>query len=160
MKRKHGFTLIELLTVVMIIAVLTAIAVPQYRKAIQRAEAATALINLRAVFDAAKRYYAQTGTWPDRLSRLDTKLLVNSGTTDVADGFRYEFNTTYLGTAATRLSEDGTSLYTLHAFYKLPIGSTNPAHRDVFTCQWRQTKYKYLCESFGDETTGYGIRIE
>ena len=51
---KSGFTLIELLAVVLIIAILTSIAVPQYRRSVQRAQAMEMMTNLRTLFDSAK----------------------------------------------------------------------------------------------------------
>ncbi len=54
--RTNGFTLIELLVVVIIIATLTGIALPSYRRAVERSKAAEAMQVLPALFEARERY--------------------------------------------------------------------------------------------------------
>ena len=53
--RKNGFTLIEMLTVVLIIGVLTAVALPQYRRAIRKAEVSEAVSMLRLIRESGER---------------------------------------------------------------------------------------------------------
>ena len=53
---KKGFTLIELLAVVLMVSILSAIAVPQYRRSIARSRVAEAKQNLPAIYDAAERW--------------------------------------------------------------------------------------------------------
>jgi type IV pilus assembly protein PilE len=63
--RHRGITLIELLTVVVVIAILASIAVPSYRNYLirsQRAEAKTALLQLRA---AQEQFYLNRNAYTD-----------------------------------------------------------------------------------------------
>ena len=57
--KKVGFTLIELLVVVIIMSVLTSIAVPQYRKTMDRSKAAEAMQMLPALFESRERWAAE-----------------------------------------------------------------------------------------------------
>ena len=56
-----GFTLIELLVVVLIIGILSAIALPQYEKAVEKSRFSEALVNLRSVAQAHKVCYLEKG---------------------------------------------------------------------------------------------------
>ncbi len=73
-QKNNGFTLIELLVVVLIIGILSAIALPQYTKAVERARAAEAFTNLRALVQAEKVYKMANGTATRDLTLLDIQL--------------------------------------------------------------------------------------
>ena len=70
-----GFTLIELLVVVLIIGILSAIALPQYHKAVAKSRISEGIIQARALLEAQNRYKMQTGEpWSNDLSALDIQL--------------------------------------------------------------------------------------
>lgn len=71
---KKGFTLIELLVVVLIIGILSAVALPQYQKAVNRAKAAEAWTLGKAFVEAEMVYYLETGSATSDLSALDITL--------------------------------------------------------------------------------------
>lgn len=61
---KKGFTLIELLIVVAIIAILAAIAIPQFSSYRQKAYNSSAVADLRNSKTAFEAYFADNQTYP------------------------------------------------------------------------------------------------
>jgi type II secretion system protein G len=69
--RKRAFTLIELLIVVGIIAILSAIAVPNFLEAQVRSKVSRAKADMRTMATALEQYSVDWGTYPDILTRLN-----------------------------------------------------------------------------------------
>jgi general secretion pathway protein G len=69
-KKTSGFTLIELITVVGIVAILTAIAVPQYKTAILQAKEGVLRQDLFLFRDTIDQYYVDKGKYPASLDAL------------------------------------------------------------------------------------------
>ncbi len=144
MNKKSGFTLIEVLTVVIILGILTAAALPQYRKVIKRAEAANALTNVKAIFDSAKRYKMSHSAWPTALNQLDVELLDVDEHGTMGE-FQYTFSPNDGGiVSACRLSNNSAeNTYCLRAHY------WRNATRDVYTCSYSNSRFQDICESLG-----------
>src|SRR5439155_1281839 len=69
-RRSDGFTLIELMTVMAIIGVLVAIALPNYRQAILQSKEAVLKEDLYRFRDIIDQYYADKGKYPASLEAL------------------------------------------------------------------------------------------
>ena len=101
---KRAFTLIELLVVVLIIGILAAIAMPQYQIAVEKARATEALIMVRAIADANRRYYLANGEYTDDITNLDIEI---PGEDWIYNGMKRKKNNYF--DFGTRLSgDDGT----------------------------------------------------
>ena len=69
-----AFTLIELLVVVLIIGILAAIAVPQYQKAVAKAELAQIISITRNIKEAEELYFLANGKYSTSLTILDISI--------------------------------------------------------------------------------------
>ena len=67
---ERGFTLIELMTVALVVSVLAAIALPQYKNAIKHSQEAVLRENLYRMRDLIDQYYADKGKYPASLETL------------------------------------------------------------------------------------------
>ncbi|MGN1057966.1 MAG: type IV pilin protein [Candidatus Avelusimicrobium sp.] len=95
MNQKCGFTLIELLVVVLIIGILSAVALPQYRIAVEKARYMQIMTVADTLTEAQRVYYMANGTYATDLNDLDVSLppggsVRDSGATVIYKNFRIE----------------------------------------------------------------------
>lgn len=90
MRKKKSFTLIELMIVVIIIAILASVGIPQYFKAAGKAQENRAKHNLGEIRKVELAYESVTGTWSTFASTGTVNLtadLDNDGVNDVVVAF-------------------------------------------------------------------------
>ncbi len=78
---KEGFTLLEVLIVVLIIGVLTAVSLPQYMKAVERARMTEAVTLLANIAQAQGRKYIQVNRYVTNFMGLDLQFEKGHGVT-------------------------------------------------------------------------------
>ena len=137
-----GFTLIELLAAVLIIAILTSIALPQYRRSVQRAEAMEAMVNIKALFDSAKRYRSANSAAPAKLNGLDISFF--DADDDNSSTFHMgKYTYTFYNDRISTCRGDTNSSYCFNMYY-----NHSQLGRDAMTCVSQGSgKYSWLCEA-------------
>ena len=62
---KKGFTLVEVLVVVLIIGILTSVALPNYKRSIEKTRATEAMNTIKSANDAVYAYAAERNKCPE-----------------------------------------------------------------------------------------------
>ena len=92
---KKGFTLIELLVVVLIIGILSAVAMPQYQKSVEKSRLSEVMMNLRTIREAYEFYQLEnpggTGTFKEFATVELSGGNWEEETTYSTKNFRYDF---------------------------------------------------------------------
>lgn len=76
----RGFTLIELLVVVLIIGIISAIALPQYEKAITKTRLSTAVQMIKSLSTGVEEYILVHGTTPSKITDTNIFPTLTCGT--------------------------------------------------------------------------------
>ena len=86
---KKGFTLIELLVAVLIIGILSSIALPQYRKAVDKAKLQKLVIQGRSLLEAQQLFVIANGSMTNDLDSLDITVPADTWACSAAANFCY-----------------------------------------------------------------------
>jgi len=81
-KQNKGFTIMEMLGVVLIIGILSAIAIPGYRKAMEKSQLAEGVIGIRAIETAARERLMSSTRLFETYSLEDLHFSLSSGEMD------------------------------------------------------------------------------
>lgn len=157
-----GFTLIELLVVVLIIGILSAVALPQYQRAVEKSRFSVMYPFVKSLAVAQSAYVMANGTPARSFADLDVSLPSNCRIVlsdyygEVADcGNRFTFLLdNAFHTPSGRIYVDGNELYV-----SFPTAAT-PAHLQNITtcmaCGKENNRAHKLCLSLGGKWSSKG----
>ena len=135
---KKGFTLIELLIVVLIIGILSAVALPQYRKAVEKSKITEGLYLLKRMMQEKDIYYMANGQYPASFDVLGF---------ETADLSLKHWN------VDNRMSSKRFQLShkTEHYFQLINYFSSQDMYCQVLSSWPENNYYRSICKMFGSE---------
>ena len=141
MKNK-GFTLLELLVVVLVISILSAIALPMYRKAVEKSRVTDALTTMQAVAKSEHGWYLEHSNYTKDFANLDIALTGEMEDEQLRTSF-YNYELLDTGIIADRNNGE----YTLYKDYETnQILCTPGTH---YICEDLGAFTKVPCENAG-----------
>ena len=153
MKSIHnvGFTLVEVLVVVVIIAVLAAVAVPQYQKAVLKSRFSSLMPTTKAVHDGNEAYFMAHGGYASAVNQLDVTATNNEDMT-----FEISRDPDYSYVLATRPNlENNLIMYQKHSA-QFPGEIHCEALADDTKANWLCEKGMHAIKTLGEGiTSGY-----
>ena len=149
---KKGFTLIELLIVVLIIAILAAIAVPNFLEFQTRAKVSRAKTDMRSLSTAIEAYYVDNNEYPSMTNGADGANSVISGPNTPYPNGGAQSMCTFRLRQDTALSTLSTPIAYITSYFPDPFAVSKGA-----TFGYRQFKFTWILISYGpdrDENEG------
>ena len=150
---KKGFTLIELLVVVLIIGILSAVALPQYQKAVSKAHLAQMDTTIDAYKKGIAAYLLENGGFPSSGVTFASNGTSNNILAVDVPGDK-NVATVYCGNTYCEMhlvmSKLGTSELFLQttdtdgATWQVYSLYTNPTYKSVI-CQWAKERFDHTC---------------
>ena len=114
---KLGFTLLELLMVVLIIGILSAIALPMYKKAVEKSKVSDALTTMSTVAKSEHGWYLVNNRYTKDFSDLDISLTDKDGNNTEGESFE-SINYTFTLQDSSIKAERKNHEYTLYRLYE------------------------------------------